>query len=571
VIVVEQSAEGKAQSVRCSSLDNHMIRRLVLSIPLIAVAACSHARPPQTASVVQQGKPFDPGYAISTAELRRDLFIFANDSFRGRETGTADAQRAAAFLAHRVQLIGLEPAGDSLYLQRIPMARQILTRATRLAIATPNAREQSLRLGTDLAPMLTYGEEQAETKRNAEAEMIFVGYGPADDAESEALARFDLEGKVLVAIHGAPRTVKKDQAWRLESQRVLSERLTRLIALRPAAVVLLMTGGAEPLYDQMAPGLLRTVVLDKQPNDRAADDTVSDSTRTLPMILLGVARRGSPLVPPGWPNDVTPQSLGRQLNAHLDVERRPFTGYNVVAVLRGSDPRLNKTFLAYGAHYDHVGIIAPRHSAGRRAKVDTIANGANDGGSGSIALLAIAKQMSYLRPRRSVLFVWHVGAEKGLLGSSYFTAHPTVPIDSIVTEFSVDAIGGNADNTLSLVGPRAAPNYLSWRVGIIVDSVNFAASTPLKIERRWDDPDDPDRAFELGDHYKYAKRAIPTLFFSTRHDADYHTVSDEPRKIEYNQMARVAELMLESGFVVANRSSRPTSEVLLQSISSRQY
>jgi hypothetical protein len=106
---------------------------------------------------------------------------------------------------------------------------------------------------------------------------------------------------------------------------------------------------------------------------------------------------------------------------------------------------------------------------------------------------------------------------------------------------------------------------------MIVDSVNRAALTPLRIERRWDDPDDPDRAFELGDHYKYVKRTIPTIFFSTGYNADYHTVSDEPQKIEYDQMARAAELMLEAGFAVANRSSRPTSEVLLQSISSRQY
>lgn len=547
-----------------------MIRRLGLSFTVIVIAACSHASPPRTASVIQQAVPFDPGYSIKAAELRRDLFIFADDSFRGRETGTSDAQRAAAFLARRAQLIGLEPAGDSLYMQRIPLARQLLTRSTRLAVTTSTGREQPLRLGADIAPMLVFGEEQAETKRNVDAEMIFVGYGPADDAESEALARYDLAGKVLVALHGAPPKTKKDQIRRLESTRIFDERLARLIALRPAAVVLLMTGTAEPLYDQMAPSLLRSVVPDKHV-DPTIDDAVADSMRALPMILLGVARRGSPFVPAGWPNDATPQTLGRQLDAHLDVERRPFTGYNVTAVLRGSDPRLNKTFLAYGAHYDHLGIVASRRAAGRRAKADTIANGANDDGSGSVALLAIAKQMSYLRPRRSVLFVWHIGSEKGLLGSSYFNAHPVVPIDSIVAEFNADAIGGNDDSTLSLVGPRVAPNYLSWRVGIIVDSVNMAASMPLRIDRHWDDPDDLDRAFERGDQYNYVKRAIPTLFFSTGYDANYHTVSDEPQKIAYDQMARVAELMLESGFVVANRSSRPTSEVLLQSISSRQY
>ena len=550
-------------------------RTAYLLLSALTLAACSHAPRPQTATVEQQATPFDPGNAISVAELRRDLFIFASDSFHGRETGTYDAQRAAAFLARRAQLLGLEPAGDSLYMQRIPMARQRFLRSTRLAVMTTNGREQSLRLGTDVAPMLTYGEEQAETRRNVEGEIIFVGYGPADDAESEALARFDLEGKVLVAIHGAPSNVKPrltpGQVQRLESARVLGERLTRLIALRPAAIVLLMTPGTEALYDRMAPSLLRPVVLDK-PNEHTPDDPLAaDSARSLPMIMLGVSRRGSPLLPGGWPNDAAPQSLGRQLVAHLDVERQPFTGYNVAAVLRGSDPLMNKSYLAYGAHYDHLGIISPRRPTGRRAKADTIANGANDDGSGSVALLAIAKQMSYLRPRRSVLFVWHVGGEKGLLGSSYFTAHPTVPIDSIVTEFNADAIGGSEDSTLSLVGPRAAPNYVSWRLGIIVDSVNRAALTPLRINRRWDDPEDLDRAFELGDHYNYVKRAIPTIFFSTGYDADYHTVSDEPQKIEYAKMARVAELMLESGVVIANRSSRPTSEVLLQSISSHQH
>ena len=417
--------------------------------------------------------------------------------------------------------------------------------------------------------MIALDEPLTEPKRNADGEMIFVGYGPSDDSESDALARYDLEGKVLVAIHGAPPKSKPDVVRRLESRRVLDQRMSRLLALRPAAIVLLMTGGAERLYDRLAPRLLRSVVLDK-PGDHS-DDASADSARTLPAILVGTARRGSPLLPTGWPNDATPQALGRQLAIHLDVERQPFTGYNVAAVLRGSDPRMNKTYLAYGAHYDHVDVRPPHRQSGRRAKIDSIANGADDTGSGSIALLAIARQMSYLRPRRSVLFVWHVGGEKGLVGSSYFTVHPTIPIDSIVSEFTADAIEGKDESTLSLVGPRAAPNYLSWRVGIVVDSVNFAASTPLKINRLWDDPDDPDEMFERGDHYNYAKRAIPTLFFTTCCTADNHAVSDEPRKIDSDKLARVAELMLESGFAIANRSQRPTSEVLTQSISSRQH
>ena len=510
----------------------------------------------------------DPGYSINAAELRRDLFVFADDSFRGRETGTSDAQRAAAFLARRAQLLGLEPAGDSLYMQRVPLVRQVFTKATRVTVTMPRGRDHELHLGADYAPVLAFGDAQSETKRNAEGDVIFVGYGPTTDDQSEALARYDLEGKILVAVHGAPAKTRPDQLKKLESHRMLTERVNRLIALHPAAIVLLMSGGAEQLYDQASPQLLRPVVLDR-PGEHP-EDASTDSTRRFPVLLFGVARRGSPLLPESWPNDATIQSLGKTLSVHLDVERQPFTGYNVAAVLRGSDSKLNKTYLVYGAHYDHVGIVGARRAA-RRTKLDTIANGANDDASGSIALLAIAREMSYLRPRRSVLFVWHIGSEKGLLGSTYFTAHPTVPVDSIVSEFGAEAIAGTGENTVSLIGPRVAPNYLSWRVGMVVDSVNRALLTPFHVDRQWDDPDDPDDMYERGDQVNYAKHAIPVILFSTPWDGEHQLTVDEPRKIEYDKLARVAQLMLESGFVVANRSTRPTSEAVTQSISSRQH
>ena len=505
---------------------------------------------------------------IGAMELQRDLYAFADDSFRGRETGTPDAYRAAAFLAGRAQQLGLEPAGDSLYLQRVPLARQIFGRGTRLTITTVGGRSQTLRIGADIAPMITFGEDGPQPSRNAQGELIFVGYAPLDDAQSAELARYDLEGKVLVALNGAPPGTKPANAARFESQRALSQRLERLMAVHPAAIVLLMTGGAESIYDQLAPELLHNVVLDK-PQPVQVDSTMAESTQRLPALLFGVAHRGSPLLPAAWPNDVTIQALGKQLNMHLEVERQPFTGYNVAAVVRGSDPRLNMTYVAFGAHYDHIGIVSPRGMPRRGKAADSIANGADDDGSGSVALLAVARQMTYLRPRRSVLFVWHVAEEKGMLGSAYFTAHPTVPIDSIVTEFNADMIGRNDPNTLALVGPRAAPNYLSWRVGMVVDSVNRAEPNPLHIERQWDDPDDPDRIYERSDHFNYAKKGIPVILFTTGPHPDYHGVGDEAPKIDYDKLARIATLMLESGLAVADRTSRPTSEAITQSISSR--
>ena len=539
---------------------SHLLTSLIL-----VIVACSHAPPPQTATVVQQGTRVDPGYSINAAELRRDLFIFADDSFRGRETGTADAQRAAAFLARRVQQLGLEPAGDSLYMQRVPLVRQTFGRATQFTVSLAGGRSQTLRLGGDVAPVIALGEDMPEPRRSADGDLVFVGYGPIDDAEAAELMRFDLAGRVIVALHGAPAKATKEQAKRLLSQQALGARIGHLMAFRPSAIVLLMAGAAVEQYDQLSPELLRSVALEGHAG------VASDTTRQLPMLLLGVAKQGSPLLPTGWPNDAAPQQLGKQLSAHIEIDRVPFTGYNVAAVVRGHDPRLNQTYLAYGAHYDHIGVIhTDGRRSGRRGAVDSIANGADDDGSGSVALLAIAQQMMIYRPRRSVLFVWHVGEEKGMLGSAYFTSHPTVPIDSIVTQFNADMIGRNESNSVALIGPRAAPNYQSWRLGMIVDSVNRAYPTPLHIERASDDPDDPEHIYQRSDHYNYAKKGIPIIFFTSGLHADYHRVTDEASKIDYDKLARVSRLMLEAGLAIANRSSRPTSEVLTESISSRQ-
>src|SRR3954468_11536258 len=166
-----------------------MLRRIVpLVIASIAGAACAHA-PPRTATVVQQGAPasrpmrYDPTGSINAAELRRDLFIIADDSFRGRETGTNEARRAAAFLARRVQQLGLEPAGDSLYMQRVPMVRSTFARGTQLTVAWASGQSQSLRVGVDLTPLISLGSDAPTPSRSAEGDVLFVGNGPGDDKE----------------------------------------------------------------------------------------------------------------------------------------------------------------------------------------------------------------------------------------------------------------------------------------------------------------------------------------------------------------------------------------------------
>jgi hypothetical protein len=518
------------------------MRRLVV-VPLLIIL------PPSMAGCASGGvSPTTEAGTNATANvesLRRDLFAFADDSMRGRKTGTPDAERAARFLEDRVRELGLEPAGDSLYLQRVPLQRESFTAATRIVVREADGRVTPLRIGPDLAPLLDLGAGVPPTRRSADGEIVFVGYG-ISSGKRDDFAGLDLEGKVVVVVNGAPAGADSMTRARLESPAVIGDRLARIIPQRPAAVILLMMGAGRSVLDELAPAPEGAIVA------RRGSEEIPESERTVPMILLGAPVAGSPLLPAGWPRDDRAQSLGSRFIARIEQSRAPVTAYNVVAVVRGSDPALSATYVAYGAHYDHLGVLPP-------VRGDSIANGADDDGSGSVSLLAIARvlQQAPVKPKRSSLFVWHVGEEQGLLGSGWFVDHPTVPIDSIVAQLNADMIGRNAPDLLYLVGPRAAPNGQSRRLGAIVDSVNAAQARPFAIDRSMDSPSHPEHIYERSDHFNYARKGIPIVFFTTGLHDDYHKVSDEPGKIDYAKLARVQTLMLDVGTAIGNSVRRP--------------
>ncbi|HMC54062.1 MAG TPA: M28 family peptidase [Gemmatimonadaceae bacterium] len=523
------------------------------ALGLVLLAACARTTPP-AATPAPVSTP-----QITADELRRDLAVFASDSFAGRETGTPGAWRAAQFLATRLMALGVEPAGDSLYYQRVPLVREGIASTTQLSI-TQGGSSVPLPLGTGIIPWTNLGAGAPVPRRAAEGDLVFAGYG------MNTLGRNDFRGitdagKVIVMVHEAPPEITDSTTRKnLESQDELAQRLLRALQLRPAAIILLMNGGTREFFSMLAPELMRAV------SSAPGDQTTSDAQRPLPMVLVGLATPGSPLLPAGWPNDNTPQALtGRRFAGRVDVRREPFIAYNVVGVVRGSDARLNKSYVAFGAHYDHIGIQTGMTP-------DSIANGADDDGSGSVTMLAVARAMQAVKPRRSGLFVWHVGEEKGLLGSAYYTDHPTVPIDSIVAQLNADMIGRDAGptstfdtrvsgaamtNKLYVVGPNAAPNNQSKVLGAILDTVNARQSRPMQLDHEWDSTTHPEKIYERSDHYNYAKKGIPIVFFTTGLHEDYHKVSDDPSKIDYEKMARIGNLLVQMGETVANREARP--------------
>ena len=515
------------------------------------LTACAASAPPVVAA---------PGTlrAITPDELRRDLMVFAADSFMGRETGMPGETKAARFLVERLTSLGVEPAGDSMYYQRVPLYRTVLTSNTRFNVSQGQLAFP-LALGTDLAPILALGPGAPLPRRAAEGDLFFAGYGMTDQGRSD-FKGIDGPGKVIVMLHGAPKSVT-DSATRekLEGNEELGNRIVRALPFQPTAIILLLTGDRADFYNQALPSLLRGVSL-------TPDNTTSDSQRPLPMVLLGMAKPGMSILPANWPASEEPQAFaGKKFTARVEARVDQFTGYNIVGIVRGTDPRLNKTYVAFGSHYDHVGI---QHGGG----ADSIANGADDDGSGSVTMLAIAKSMMTARPRRSTLFVWHAAEEKGLLGSEFFASHSTVPIDSIVAQINIDMIGrrGGAsskfdsrtdqtsgENRLFILGPASAPNNQSVALGAIFDTVNARQVRPFVIDRAFDNPNHPEHYYERSDHINYAKKGIPILFFSTGFHEDYHKVSDEANKVDYDKMSRIGGLLIELATTLGNREARP--------------
>jgi hypothetical protein len=508
---------------------------------LVAASACG-ARAggvPVTSAVV--GPPIS---GIDPAELARDLTAFAHDSMRGRETGTPDATRAAAFIGRRLAELGLEPVGDSLYYQRVPMVRQVITPGTKILV-TRNGVTRPIRAGDELAPMLSLGDGQPEPRRTVDAELVFAGYAMQSPRFGrDDLSSINLLNKVAVILHGAPPGVTGAERDSLNSENDLGLQLARVALRQPAGIIVLMTPETAKLYRQLYPSLMRDVRGQLVPVPPAL------ATLDVPMLLFGEARRGSAFLPAGWPADDKSQALGSSLLAAIDVRREPFTGYNVIGRVPGTDPALRSTYVALGAHYDHVGALPVQQG-------DSIANGADDDGSGTVALLSIARAVMQRPSRRSTLFIWHAAEEKGLLGSAYFTAHPTVPIDSMVAMLNADMIGRNAPDRLYVVGPHAAQGRTSERLGEIVDSVNAAMPSPFTFDRSWDVFDHPEQIFQRSDHYNYSRRGVPVAFFTTGLHPDYHDVGDSADRIDYGKMGRVATLMLEIARAVGNDPNRP--------------
>ena len=306
----------------------------------------------------------------------------------------------------------------------------------------------------------------------------------------------------------------------------------------------------------------------------------------------------------GKPVDqLTVGATGQPVSAHwtYDWQMSKTPARNVIAILPGSDPARAAEYVLVGAHNDHVGtnatavdhdslravntvtrrqgnndpvcrptqeqqhvidsLIARARSI-RPARRDSIMNGADDDGSGTVVLLEIAEKFASEKPARSIIFVSHEGEEAGLLGSKWFTDHPTIPLSSIVAAHNMDMLGKGRVDQVKFGGPTSVQTLgsrrLSREFGDIIDSVNAARPTEtMAIDKTWDVSANPMNRFCRSDQVNYVHHDVPVTYFSTGYAEDYHQATDEPQYIEYDHMARVARFIHDVMWAVANRRDRP--------------
>lgn len=622
------------------------MRRLLPSLVLFLAAPLSAQAPLNPYGYPEKLAPRPTTGAVTAADLMTRLYIFADDSMEGRQSGRAGNERGTNYIANELKRLGIAPAGDNGgYFQTLPYIQRKFGAKTTLS-----ARGATLRFNDDFVPV-------PGTRAPAPMKNVPVIYGGVSGDTTTMITPEQAKGKFVILAAGAAPAPTGGRggfagAWMQRLREAAAIATVNLDALTPAQRAAIN----EPMATFNAADAKRTVA--------AGDVLVSDGKGGVGVVRQGAliggmmpsgmtaARaqafvdsvngaqqaptgRGPAAAPPAPPQQfrltssaasallgmplasATPGTAGRAVSATYQWMETPTNyGRNVVAMIPGSDPALRGQYVVVGAHNDHVGFRATpvEHDSARAAamirlraqmltgdllpmspalaaalppvdvaalrairpaRMDSINNGADDDGSGSMAVLEIAEaiQAMPVKPKRSMVFVWHTAEESGMHGSRHFASNPTVPVDSIVTTINIDMVGrGRAEDVIgggdTYVGVLGA-NRLSRSLGATLEAVNAKRTTPIHLDDRFDDPTlgtnvngvvrwpGYNNLYGRSDHTRYAEKCIPIVFFFTGLHADYHQVTDEPQYIDYPHYATITQFIHELAVELGNQATRP--------------
>jgi hypothetical protein len=551
-------------------------RRAAYVFVAATVLAALQALPLRAAS---PGAPF-----LKAADFKEWLTYIASDELEGRVTYSAGLGLAAAYIEDHLRAWGVKPAGDAgSYLQTVRVQGVKTTSHSSVTVRVGN-ETRTFKDGDGVAFPRFAGGRQTLTLDRIE----FSGYGldvPAISHTDFRSKSVNGEAVVWLGLSG-PRgfDVQANRNLLAYRDRYITDGLQAAALIGPERAAAPTRAGvppSEPEARASTPGRIvpdftttRQLGLPLAPAITATDAFYAFLFSRAPVHYDELKRRAEA-------QDALPSFRldGVRITFNVDMDyqvvRTQFT-QNVVGIVEGADPQLKSTYVAFGAHYDHLGYSEaaslpdgalpppPFGRSGPNARADDrIWNGADDDGSGTVAVMGLARAFAEgPHAKRSVLFVWHAAEEQGTFGSLYYADHPSVPIDRIVTQLNIDMIGRNRNdepsqaNTVYLVGS----DRISSELDQISREADRALASPMTIDYEMNDLSDPEQIYYRSDHYSYAAKGIPVIFFTTGLHADYHAASDEVSKILFDKLARVTELVYETGARVANLDHAPVRD-----------
>lgn len=556
--------------------------------------------------------------AITANDLRTRLYQFADDSMKGRRIGEPGNYTGTSYIAREFQRLGLKPGGDNgTYFQILPYGPMGFALASsRLSVngATLAPRTEWV----PVAPTANNGVADRADLNNVQ--VVYAGrYGD----EMVTLDPGMFRGKVAVFTAtpaaaglnggrgGAPAVLPRCDSV---PNRFGAANAARYEAEQRAAGVQTGRGGrggpAAPRDTRAqqagAAGVL-LIALDPTTgagnaafNTRMGMQPAAPAPGSLPAAAISASAAeklfGRPV------SQLMVGSAGQTITGHwsYDFKISDTPGRNVIAILPGSDPARANEYVLVGAHNDHVGVnptpvdhdslravntVTRKQGANdpvcrptdeqwveinklvaharsiRPPRLDTIMNGADDDGSGTVILMEVAERFAKEKPARSIIFVSHEGEEGGLLGSRWFTDHPTIPLNQVAAALNMDMeakghpwqVINGAPNSIQTLGSRR----LSREFGDIIDSVAASPTNPMAIDHTWDVPANPMNRFCRSDQVNYVHHNVPVTYFSTGYAQDYHQATDEPRYADYDHMTKIGNFIHDIMWAIAERPNRP--------------
>jgi hypothetical protein len=494
--------------------------------------------------------PLPPAAAmesITPAELRSHVEFLASDELGGRYVASDSIHIAARYLASRLRSYGFRGgAADGSFFQTFDIVvRRLLPEHSFLEIRTPEG-SQRYAYGSDF---VAFGGTGAV---NLQAELVFARFGVTlPEWGYDDYATVDVRGKLaVVVLQGVPALVREGRALSA-SDYPLQRKIEAARARGAAGLILLRDtpGGPRGLRGMsLAP---RVALAEEDARGASSFPVLLAEPRLTEDLLraLGVPPERIPAELPAS------KPLGLTASVTLAFETRRQSAANVIGILDGADPERRQEYVLLSAHYDHL-----------PTRDGQIYNGADDNASGTATVLEVAQAFTIgERPKRSILVIFHTAEEVGLLGSKYFVAHPTVPLQAIVAGLNVDMVGRTraphdthpanrelADaHTLYLIGS----DKLSRELHELSEQTNRDTER-FTLDYRYNREDHPQRLYYRSDHYTYAQKGIPVIFYFTGLHEDYHQPTDDTEKLDFEKMARIGRLIFATAWRIANLEHR---------------